>query len=141
MILRCLKFRCFDAVAMTYHFPYTSHVSLVMVISNLIRHKIIMVWFHIWTFTGWLFPHTLHVLMQLFPHCAPHTVAYILELLPMRHCAGCQFYRAESRGQSWDSEGNHIKNVRYAFTSMSLYNYQCNYVINICFKSFTFIAI
>jgi hypothetical protein len=51
-------------------------------------------------------------LMQLFPDCAPHSVAYILELLPMRHCAGCQFYRAESRGQSWDSEGNHIKNVR-----------------------------
>jgi hypothetical protein len=51
-------------------------------------------------------------LMQLFPDCAPYSVAYILELLPMRHCAGCQFYRAESRGQSWDSEGNHIKNVR-----------------------------
>ncbi|XP_020997728.1 uncharacterized protein LOC107487520 [Arachis duranensis] len=52
---------------------------------------------------------TLH--MKLFPDCAPHSVAYILELLALRHCAGCQFYRAESRGESWDSEGNHIKNV------------------------------
>ena len=51
-------------------------------------------------------------LMQLFPDCAPHSVAYILELFALRHCAGCQFYRAENRGQSWDSEGNHIKNVR-----------------------------
>lgn len=73
-------------------------------------------------------------LIQLFPDCAPHTVAYILELLPLRHCAGCQFYRAESRGQSWDSEGNHIKNVRYTFTSISLCNYQCNFVMNTCFK-------
>ncbi|KAJ1391736.1 Cyclophilin-type peptidyl-prolyl cis-trans isomerase domain [Sesbania bispinosa] len=54
---------------------------------------------------------TLHV--KLFPDCAPHSVAYILELLPLRHCAGCQFYRAESRGQSWDSEGNHLKNAAF----------------------------
>lgn len=51
--------------------------------------------------------------MQLFPECAPHSVAYILELLALRHCAGCQFYRAESRGQSWDSDGNHIKNTPF----------------------------
>jgi hypothetical protein len=49
--------------------------------------------------------------VQLFPDCAPHSVAYILELLTLRHCAGCQFYRAEGRGQLWDSEGNHIKKV------------------------------
>ncbi|KAK9274697.1 hypothetical protein L1049_021948 [Liquidambar formosana] len=54
---------------------------------------------------------TLH--MKLFPDCAPHSVAYILELLALRHCAGCQFYRAEGRGQSWDSEGNHIKNAPF----------------------------
>ncbi|CAL0331719.1 unnamed protein product [Lupinus luteus] len=51
--------------------------------------------------------------IKLFPHCAPHSVAYILELLTLRHCPGCQFYRAESRGQSWDSEGNHIENAAF----------------------------
>ncbi|KAL5551304.1 hypothetical protein UlMin_001480 [Ulmus minor] len=50
---------------------------------------------------------TLHI--KLFPDCAPHSVGYILELLVLRHCAGCQFYRAESRGEFWDSEGNHIE--------------------------------
>ncbi|KAL5168247.1 hypothetical protein HKD37_11G030443 [Glycine soja] len=54
---------------------------------------------------------TLHI--KLLPDCAPHSVAYILELLALHHCAGCQFYRAESRGQSWDSEGNHIKNAAF----------------------------
>ncbi|XP_057976379.1 uncharacterized protein LOC131163708 [Malania oleifera] len=52
---------------------------------------------------------TLHI--KLYPDCAPHSVVYILELLSLRHCAGCQFYRAEGRGQLWDSEGNHIKNA------------------------------
>ncbi|XP_015865660.1 uncharacterized protein LOC107403302 [Ziziphus jujuba] len=52
---------------------------------------------------------TLHI--KLLPDCAPYSVAYILQLLTLRHCAGCQFYRAESRGESWDSEGNHIKNA------------------------------
>ncbi|KAF7828493.1 Cyclophilin-like domain containing protein [Senna tora] len=51
--------------------------------------------------------------VKLFPDCAPHSVTYILDLLALRHCAGCQFYRAESRGQSWDSEGNHIKNAPF----------------------------
>ncbi|KAI5602134.1 hypothetical protein POPTR_001G150300v4 [Populus trichocarpa] len=54
---------------------------------------------------------TLHI--KLFPDCAPHSVAYILELLTLRHCAGCQFYRAEGRGQLWDSEGNHIKKAPF----------------------------
>ncbi|KAK8518477.1 hypothetical protein V6N12_017624 [Hibiscus sabdariffa] len=54
---------------------------------------------------------TLHV--KLFPDCAPYSVAYILELLTLRHCVGCQFYRAEGRGRSWDSEGNHIKDAPY----------------------------
>lgn len=52
---------------------------------------------------------TLHI--KLFSDCAPHSVAYILELLGLRHCAGCHFYRAEGRGQSWDSKGNHIENA------------------------------
>ncbi|CAN1357270.1 hypothetical protein LINPERPRIM_LOCUS44162 [Linum perenne] len=54
---------------------------------------------------------TLHI--QLLPDCAPHSVAYILELLTLRHCAGCQFYRAEGRGGSWDSQGNHIANAAF----------------------------
>ncbi|KAK1262354.1 hypothetical protein QJS04_geneDACA008688 [Acorus gramineus] len=45
---------------------------------------------------------------ELLPDCAPLSVAYIVELLGSRHCAGCKFYRAEGRGNSWDSEGNHI---------------------------------
>jgi len=53
----------------------------------------------------------LHI--KLRPDCAPHSVAYILELLGLRHCAGCHFYRAESRGQSWDSKGNHIKDASF----------------------------
>lgn len=48
----------------------------------------------------------LHV--KLLPDCAPQSILYILELLSSRHCAGCKFYRAESRGGSWDSDGNHI---------------------------------
>ncbi|KAK2648171.1 hypothetical protein Ddye_015660 [Dipteronia dyeriana] len=52
---------------------------------------------------------TLHI--KLFPGCAPHSVAYILELLSLRHCAGCQFHRAEGRGHSWDQEGHHIENA------------------------------
>lgn len=49
---------------------------------------------------------TLHI--KLFPECAPHSVAYIVELLRARHCAGCHLYRAEGRGLSWDYEGNPI---------------------------------
>ncbi|XP_022737886.1 uncharacterized protein LOC111290716 [Durio zibethinus] len=54
---------------------------------------------------------TLHI--KLFPDCAPYSVVYILELLTLCHCAGCQIYRAESRGKSWDSKGNHIKDTPY----------------------------
>ncbi|KAK6156342.1 hypothetical protein DH2020_010590 [Rehmannia glutinosa] len=50
---------------------------------------------------------------ELLPDCSPHSVAYILELLALRHCAGCHFYRAESRGQSWDIKGNHIKDASF----------------------------
>ncbi|KAF9621851.1 hypothetical protein IFM89_028439 [Coptis chinensis] len=51
--------------------------------------------------------------VKLLPECAPNSVNYILELLGMRHCAGCQLYRAEGRGSSWDSEGNHIKDAPF----------------------------
>ncbi|XP_057798896.1 uncharacterized protein LOC131014817 [Salvia miltiorrhiza] len=54
---------------------------------------------------------TLHI--KLLPDCSPHSVAYMLELLALRHCAGCHFYRAESRGQFWDIKGNHIKDASY----------------------------
>ncbi|XP_010274510.1 PREDICTED: uncharacterized protein LOC104609823 [Nelumbo nucifera] len=53
----------------------------------------------------------LHI--KLFPDCAPHSVAYTLELLGLHHCAGCQFYRAEGRGSSWDSKGNNINNAPF----------------------------
>ncbi|XP_010538361.1 PREDICTED: uncharacterized protein LOC104812738 [Tarenaya hassleriana] len=53
----------------------------------------------------------LHV--KLHPECAPHSVYYILSLLRLHHCAGCHFYRAESRGSHWDSEGNHVNNAPY----------------------------
>ncbi|RID50140.1 hypothetical protein BRARA_H00888 [Brassica rapa] len=53
----------------------------------------------------------LHV--KLHPECAPHSVYYILSLLTIRHCAGCQFHRAENRGSYWDSQGNHINNAPY----------------------------
>ncbi|XP_065859113.1 uncharacterized protein [Euphorbia lathyris] len=46
--------------------------------------------------------------MKLLPDCAPRSVSYVLELLRLRHCAGCQFYRAESRASFWDLQGNHI---------------------------------
>ncbi|KAK4592615.1 hypothetical protein RGQ29_016944 [Quercus rubra] len=51
--------------------------------------------------------------IKLFPDCAPHSVSYILEMLQLRHFGGCQFYRAESRGNFWDSEGNHIENAPF----------------------------
>ncbi|GAA0153478.1 hypothetical protein LIER_37685 [Lithospermum erythrorhizon] len=54
---------------------------------------------------------TLHI--TLFPTCSPHSFLHILELLRLRHCAGCHIFRAESRGQSWDSQGNHIKDSSY----------------------------
>lgn len=51
--------------------------------------------------------------IQLLPHCAPHSVSYILELLALPNCVGCQIYRAETRGILWDEEGNHIKKATF----------------------------
>uniref|UniRef100_A0A2P2K3E6 Uncharacterized protein LOC105643242 n=1 Tax=Rhizophora mucronata TaxID=61149 RepID=A0A2P2K3E6_RHIMU len=51
--------------------------------------------------------------IKLLPDCAPHSVSFILEMLRWHHCAGCHFYRAESRGDSWDSEGNHVKHTSF----------------------------
>ncbi|KAB5526876.1 hypothetical protein DKX38_020723 [Salix brachista] len=42
--------------------------------------------------------------LLLLPGCAPYSISYILDLLISHHCLGCHFYRAESRGKSWDSE-------------------------------------
>ncbi|XVE74141.1 hypothetical protein DITRI_Ditri11bG0175100 [Diplodiscus trichospermus] len=53
------------------------------------------------------------VRVKLLPDCAPHSVAYILELLTLRHSVGCQFYCAESRGNSWDPQGNHIEHAPF----------------------------
>lgn len=47
--------------------------------------------------------------IKLLPECAPLSVTYILELLTLRHCAGCQIYRAESRGALWDDKGDLVK--------------------------------
>ncbi|XP_076912081.1 uncharacterized protein LOC143570282 [Bidens hawaiensis] len=54
---------------------------------------------------------TLHI--KLLPECAPHSVMHILELLTMRHCIGYQFYRAEGRGQSWDTKGHHLNSASF----------------------------
>lgn len=54
---------------------------------------------------------TLHI--KLLPECSPNSVWQILEMLKLRHCAGCQFYRAEGRGRLWDSHGNHITDASY----------------------------
>ncbi|PKA58886.1 DNA excision repair protein ERCC-4 [Apostasia shenzhenica] len=51
--------------------------------------------------------------IKLFPHRAPHSVAYIVELLEARHCAGCHIYRAEGRGKAWDSLGNHVSEASF----------------------------
>ncbi|KAF7826553.1 Peptidyl-prolyl cis-trans isomerase-like 3 [Senna tora] len=51
--------------------------------------------------------------VRLLPDCAPQSVASILELLALQHCAGCHFYRAESRGSFWDSNGNHKKDAAF----------------------------
>ncbi|KAG1354367.1 DNA excision repair protein ERCC-4 [Cocos nucifera] len=59
---------------------------------------------------------TLHI--KLFPDCAPLSVAYIVELLRLRLCDGCQIHRAEGRGQYWDSEGNHIADIYIVSFSM-----------------------
>ncbi|BBN13503.1 hypothetical protein MPTK1_6g04020 [Marchantia polymorpha subsp. ruderalis] len=46
--------------------------------------------------------------IKLLPDCAPWSVQYFTELLRLRHCAGCQIYRAEARGSAWDAYGKHI---------------------------------
>ncbi|XP_057518909.1 uncharacterized protein LOC130799724 [Amaranthus tricolor] len=51
--------------------------------------------------------------VKLHPDSAPYSVQYILELLTLRHCNGCRFYRAEGRGDSWDMKGNHINDASF----------------------------
>ncbi|KAL2622974.1 hypothetical protein R1flu_003179 [Riccia fluitans] len=46
--------------------------------------------------------------VKLMPDCAPLSVHYFVEVLKLRHCAGCQIYRAEPRGSFWDQDGQHM---------------------------------
>lgn len=46
--------------------------------------------------------------IKLLVDCAPYSVAYILELQKLRHCVGCQIFRAEGRGSSWNEQGDRI---------------------------------
>ncbi|KAK1304409.1 hypothetical protein QJS10_CPB11g00237 [Acorus calamus] len=48
--------------------------------------------------------------IKLFSDCAPHSIAYIVELLGSSYCTGCKFHRAEGRGNSWNSEWNNVAN-------------------------------
>ncbi|KAK8945834.1 hypothetical protein KSP40_PGU003165 [Platanthera guangdongensis] len=54
-----------------------------------------------------------NIRIKLLPDCAPHSVAYIVQILGARHCAGCRFYRAEGRGHIWDSAGDHIAEASF----------------------------
>lgn len=49
--------------------------------------------------------------MQLLSDCSPQSVLHILELAKLTHCQGCRFYRAEGRGNMWDTHGSHIPKV------------------------------
>ncbi|CAM6092806.1 unnamed protein product [Calypogeia fissa] len=49
--------------------------------------------------------------LKLLVDCAPYSVAYLLELKRLRHCVGCQIFRAEGRGSSWNEEGDKIGQV------------------------------
>ncbi|KAJ3696177.1 hypothetical protein LUZ60_001554 [Juncus effusus] len=46
--------------------------------------------------------------VKLLPDCAPLSVDYLTELIKPRHCNGCRFFRAESRGPFWNFNGDHI---------------------------------
>ncbi|XP_028790158.1 uncharacterized protein LOC114746138 [Neltuma alba] len=54
-----------------------------------------------------------NIRIRLLPDCSPLSVASFLELLALKHCAGCHFYRAESRGRFWHSDGNHQKHALF----------------------------
>lgn len=49
--------------------------------------------------------------IKLFSTWAPNTVGYVRELLQLRFCTGCQFYRAEGLGPSWNSDGSRAGQV------------------------------
>ncbi|KAJ3675799.1 hypothetical protein LUZ60_004841 [Juncus effusus] len=51
--------------------------------------------------------------IKLLPEFAPVSVAYMIELLGSKHCAGCRFFRAENRGNIWDSNGDHIAHAGF----------------------------
>eukprot|EP00270_Netrium_digitus_P011861 TRINITY_DN3790_c0_g1_i2.p1 TRINITY_DN3790_c0_g1~~TRINITY_DN3790_c0_g1_i2.p1 ORF type:complete len:353 (-),score=43.41 TRINITY_DN3790_c0_g1_i2:233-1291(-) len=52
------------------------------------------------------------VRIKLHPQLAPRAVRYLRDLLAIRYCSECQFYRAEGRGSAWDSEGKRLPNTK-----------------------------
>lgn len=91
-----------------YHF--SESLGLVIIVLSLYKDFLISIDIHVCIF---FFP-------QLLPECSPRSVFNILELLRFRHCAGCQFFRAETRGQVWDARGDHIKDVNFHLSSTLL---------------------
>ena len=67
---------------------------------GLIIRRSLLIWM-------WLLPG-----VQLEPGWAPFTVNYIRDVIALRHCSGCQFYRAEGLGSGWDAAGNRVSSVR-----------------------------
>lgn len=65
----------------------------------------------------------INTFFQLFPDCAPRSVAYITELLGSRSCGGCRIVRAEDRGRSWDSKGDHMWRVSSLFPVIVDYDF------------------
>eukprot|EP00271_Cylindrocystis_brebissonii_P020816 TRINITY_DN709_c0_g1_i2.p1 TRINITY_DN709_c0_g1~~TRINITY_DN709_c0_g1_i2.p1 ORF type:complete len:245 (+),score=36.06 TRINITY_DN709_c0_g1_i2:281-1015(+) len=43
---------------------------------------------------------------------APRTVAFLRQLVALKQCSGCQFYRAEALGTGWDDQGKRKVAVR-----------------------------
>eukprot|EP00850_Spirogloea_muscicola_P004828 SM000021S06461 [mRNA] locus=s21:404190:405905:- [translate_table: standard] len=49
--------------------------------------------------------------VKLRPEWAPATVSYLRDLLQLRHCTGCRFYRAEDLGAAWAADGIPVNGV------------------------------
>lgn len=46
--------------------------------------------------------------IKLHPTWAPRTVQYVKEVVALKHCTGCQLYRAEGLGEGWDAGGRRV---------------------------------
>lgn len=46
--------------------------------------------------------------IKLRPTWAPRTVQYVKEVVALKHCTGCQLYRAEGLGEGWDADGRRV---------------------------------